>query len=645
MGETGLFHQELDFDDDLFTSRLYKRNYRNATMSFNKRRPRALWSQDVGDPLAYPSKCNANIANQIVSYSHEAASVVPQFSMSDDRYARDFALYDSRIYDQLKGSSNELACTWLAEVGSRKALTEVHGPLPRPRESDKSETELGSPPVMSQNVSQVLLKDLENMLQRTRGMFDDWKVSCLYEACRQNRVDIVSLLFDYRIVKKSGSKTQRFRHHATPMHIAAAHNALETVVLLVQRQSIRAQLGNLADKPYAPNILDGCRLLDVSDKYGSRPIHVACQIGLTRMVELLTQYGSPVGCVDRYGYQPLHLAAISHNGNVAIVNCLLSYGADEMATVPGQETPMHQACRSDNAGIVHALIQNEGVHALVQNVKRAKLDAQTQNGDTPLHIASSRGNNEIIGILLAHGARMEMRNRQGYSALQICCSKGELRVLEPFLTYAHHDSAKPQRPDTIDGALFTAIDGNHCDLVEALLKTTYNSRWSCAATELYLLKQAVRKFFQQIETNDSTLQIIRMLLQYCSHPDGRTSYGDNLFHFVANLWSGVARPEEHEADLRSLVDLLKEFGVDIKGKNVLGETPLDLATAYGNYDLELVFHNMTSGHRSSSLFKFTDDRIPSSNAQICNATLEVDRNSQEVRKQPQQPSAAIGNNQ
>ncbi len=49
---------------------------------------------------------------------------------------------------------------------------------------------------------------------------------------------------------------------------------------------------------------------------------------------------------------------------------------------------------------------------------------QDSNGFTPLHIAASNGNEQVILALLSHGADQAIRDPSGRISLHICCSFG-----------------------------------------------------------------------------------------------------------------------------------------------------------------------------------------------------------------------------
>ncbi len=70
---------------------------------------------------------------------------------------------------------------------------------------------------------------------------------------------------------------------------------------------------------------------------------------------------------------------------------------------------------------------------------------------TPLHLAAGTRNHETTRLLLEHGAKVDVTDRDGRTALHRCQSnRGGLRVAELLLAYSSATSTNPARPGFIN---------------------------------------------------------------------------------------------------------------------------------------------------------------------------------------------------
>ena len=160
------------------------------------------------------------------------------------------------------------------------------------------------------------------------------------------------------------------------------------------------------------------------------PLLLACAQGDTRVVELLLRNGADASCTTAAGYTPLMTAAIEGNttiiallldagadpnqptpsattalgaaagtGNEAAIDLLLAHGAEPSALLPGSnvfhDPPLMCAIRAcESASIVARLIEAGADVNVVDN-----------EGITPLRAALDEGRDDLVRLLLRHGAR------------------------------------------------------------------------------------------------------------------------------------------------------------------------------------------------------------------------------------------------
>jgi ankyrin repeat protein len=97
----------------------------------------------------------------------------------------------------------------------------------------------------------------------------------------------------------------------------------------------------------------------------------------------------------------LHFAC--QDGHLLMCKALLSRGADRMARDSRQMTPLHYAAHHGHLSCVVMLVGRPGKVRMTP----AEMGAADENGVTALHLAAQYGSDQICGVLLAAGARLD----------------------------------------------------------------------------------------------------------------------------------------------------------------------------------------------------------------------------------------------
>ena len=188
------------------------------------------------------------------------------------------------------------------------------------------------------------------------------------------------------------------------------------------------EVEQLLAKGADPNALD--------KEYGWTPLHAAAAGGHLPVVRLLLARGAKVNALDKRGATPLECAA---RGHTAVVRLLLDHGADpNLAGHPCCRPLRTAAALSRDPRVLTLLLDHgadtrgaEGTYDLYwaimwrrsENVKLllaagAPLDVHTgQHSGTVLHAAAQSPCADLIPVLLARGARVDARDRQGRTPL------------------------------------------------------------------------------------------------------------------------------------------------------------------------------------------------------------------------------------
>lgn len=136
------------------------------------------------------------------------------------------------------------------------------------------------------------------------------------------------------------------------------------------------------------------------------PLHLAARSNHIPIVKYLLAKGANVNLQDKDGYTAMHYAAL--NGNREIVQLLLAIPDINVNLLDYQQrTPLHRAVEQCFTDIAHELIV------------KAKADVNIQNnhGWTALHYASYNQRKVICDLLLNHGAKSSLKDRDGKQAL------------------------------------------------------------------------------------------------------------------------------------------------------------------------------------------------------------------------------------
>ena len=193
--------------------------------------------------------------------------------------------------------------------------------------------------------------------------------------------------------------------------------------------------------------------VDESEPDGTTALHWAAQRENLTLVDLLIGAGADVNRANRYGVTPLSLAAT--NGSAALLDRLLQAGADVHASLPGGETALHTAARTGRVDAVRVLL----AHGAKANVDQR----EETHGQTPLMWAAAAGYPDVMGMLLEFGADLHVRSTSPEQMLPPGIASGGNNVSLPA-----DWEGPPFEPGQMTALLF-AVRRGHQDAVRLLL--------------------------------------------------------------------------------------------------------------------------------------------------------------------------------
>lgn len=360
---------------------------------------------------------------------------------------------------------------------------------------------------------------------------DRWGFTPLHAALRGPSVAVETT----KLLIRRGAHVQTRSHDdETPLHAAATLGDLEIVRLLVAEGAEVSAATRTGDTPLLRAAQEGhlaiaefliAKGADVDAKGGenfSSPLHAAVELGHKRLVQLLLDSGAGVDPTDRFGRTPavramqedqmglvktfvaagaqinLHLAA--YLGNVATTKRLIETGADVNLRDDLDYTPLHYAARQGQAEVAELLIATGAdvcaidkyghapLHLAIDHVEvtkvlldhGARLNAEDQSGETALRKAIFRGDKEVVSLLLARGAEIDLHlaayigrldKVQGLLAngadINLRLSRTAPSMPEE-LSAIYRNTPPEQKEPRGDTPLHRAVRGGHADVVEFL---------------------------------------------------------------------------------------------------------------------------------------------------------------------------------
>ena len=351
---------------------------------------------------------------------------------------------------------------------------------------------------------------------------------------------------------------------------------------------------------------------DMRTSFGGRTLlHAASKDGMLDVAQWLLNMGADANAQQEDRRTPLHLAAA--NGHLEIVQILLDrYVYVNVAASWENRTPLHEASLGGHVNVMRLLIQNGAdantdLRGLLRSASLLKarsaetvrlfiqlgvdVNAQDENHESPLHLASSAGNAETVHLLIKLGVDVNTRNGSGKTPLHLALSKGNDKTVQKLIEHGADVNARDgglstplhlslSKGDTgtallliRHGANVNALDGSrmtplhlgssrrNAKVVLALIQNgaNVNARDGSLSTPLHLAS---------LEGNDEN---VRILIKHGADVDARDQSQSTPLHKASSLSSWLAA----EATVRLLI----EHGASVNAYDRHYKTPLHLVSS------------------------------------------------------------------
>lgn len=225
-----------------------------------------------------------------------------------------------------------------------------------------------------------------------------------------------------------------------------------------------ADAAEKADRPTIERLLQQRVDVNQTQADGMTALHWAVYHDDLDLAKLLVDAHANVSAQNRYGVRPLSLACT--NGNEAIVELLPKGGADANTALAGDETVLMTAARTGRPGPVKALLAHG-----------ANVNAKERRGQTALMWAAAEGHASVVKTLLEAGADFRTPLPTGFTPLFFAVREGRTEVVRVLLKAGAdvNEAMQPKRasgkaPARGTSPLIMAVENGHFELAILLLK-------------------------------------------------------------------------------------------------------------------------------------------------------------------------------
>ena len=267
---------------------------------------------------------------------------------------------------------------------------------------------------------------------------------------------------------------------------------------------------------------------------GSTALHLAvCRDSRLESIRLLLQHGADMGAMSNDGYTPVHLAI--RRRDFFCVRAFIDAGFDTNSRAGIEEksgsTILHEAIYAvapEGIKMMQYILDQEGGKAII--------NAQDDNGSTPLHLAAHFGlciylvnrlygenqdkvtqGREKVRLLVQYGADLKMKDNIGNTPAHVAAYRGDVGRMQPLVDCGLDFSSRGLCNRTI---LHAAVYGGR-KMLEYLLSQNgmqmiINAQDSEGLTPLQL---ATLQSFEKEE-------MIGLLLHHGANPEKEDDHGD-----------------------------------------------------------------------------------------------------------------------
>lgn len=427
-------------------------------------------------------------------------------------------------------------------------------------------------------------------------------------SAQENNYESIKLL-----IEANADVNLKSKHGYTPLMASVAKfNSIEAANLLINHgadinvQDIRgvSPLMLAAQKNFGSMVIlliENGANTNLNSIEGYNSLHLPCELGHENIVKILLQTDVNINHQDKDGDAPLMIA--SYHGYKNIIQILLKKDADLNLQNKKGDTALMKAAYGNHFEVVKLLVENG-----------AKLNITSKDNYSALAFSMSKNNKEMTKYLINAGEnKIPLKAKELNPMLLNVCKKGDIELVQLFID---NGADKNYIDESIVGAgntpLMLASTNNHLDIIEVLIKNDVNLNlqndygitplWSASMhghidvvklllenganpniqigeDKMTALFSVAGKRFDEndiyvtnkknLDSNDITLRVARVLLQNGANPNILNIHESNVLNLSARI-----------GDIE-MMKLLLDYGAKLDIQENTGLTPL-MAASHAN---------------------------------------------------------------
>jgi ankyrin repeat protein len=204
------------------------------------------------------------------------------------------------------------------------------------------------------------------------------------------------------------------------------------------------------------------KLLNAGNKFQQTALAIASYSGHKEIVDFLIEKGADIHKKDKFGAMPIHMAVVK--GHIDIVKKLVAKGADITAKTVNGKVPMQLAFEGEYTNIIE-LFLDRGI----------SINTPINDPDrTLLHKAAIMGKTKVANLLIAKGADINIKDKQGKTPLDLAELCNHKAVVDLLTAKGAEIPAKtPLEVTYIANEGFLVASGNQKILIDTLSGTSF----------------------------------------------------------------------------------------------------------------------------------------------------------------------------